>query len=148
MFVLLSQSQQNELTNYVLEREKQSLPPTSPNGADSTVSQLQDAGIPPLTEIRVKDLYFCLEERTVLVRNKKVDLTYREFEMLHLLIANRRRVITFEIISDYIWGYESGDDMTQAIHNIINRLRKKLRVEPDVPDYISSIRSVGYKFNM
>lgn len=68
--------------------------------------------------------------------------------MLHLLIANRRRVITFEIISDYIWSYESGDDMTQAIHNIINRLRKKLKTEPDVPNYISSIRSVGYKFNM
>jgi len=145
---LLSQRQQDELTDYILEREKRSFPRTSSDCAVPAIPLSKDGSMQPLTEIRVKDLYFCLEERTVLVRNKKVDLTYREFEMLHLLIANRRRVITFEIISDYIWGYESGDDMTQAIHNIINRLRKKLRVEPDVPDYISSIRSVGYKFNM
>ncbi len=145
---MLSQRQQDELTDYILEREKRSFPHALSDRAAPAISLSKDDPIPPLTEIRVKDLYFCLEERTVLVRNKKVDLTYREFEMLHLLIANRRRVITFEIISDYIWGYESGDDMTQAIHNIINRLRKKLKTEPDVPNYISSIRSVGYKFNM
>ena len=148
LFILLNHRQQDELTDYILEREKRSFPRTLSAHTAPVISQPKDGSMPPLTEIQVEDLYFCLEERTVLVRNKKVDLTYREFEMLHLLIANRRRVITFEIISDYIWGYESGDDMTQAIHNIINRLRKKLKVEPDVPDYISSIRSVGYKFNM
>lgn len=145
---MLNHRQQDELTDYILEKEKQSFPRALSECAAPAISLSKDDPMPPLTEIRVEDLYFCLEERTVLVRNKKVDLTYREFEMLHLLIANRRRVITFEIISDYIWGYESGDDMTQAIHNIINRLRKKLKVESDIPDYISSIRSVGYKFNM
>lgn len=42
-----------------------------------------------------KDLYFCLEYRTVKVQNIEVELTPLEFEALHLLLRNKKRVLTF-----------------------------------------------------
>lgn len=111
--------------------------------------QSPSAVAPPFTEIQVGDLYFCLEERTVLVHGEKIDLTVREFDAFHLLITNRRQVTTFEMIIDHIWGYDydSVENMLGAIHNIMSRIKQKLRVEPDIPDYITSVRGVGYKFN-
>lgn len=104
---------------------------------------------PSFTEIQVDDLFFCLEERKVLVRGQEIRLTAREFNAFQLLITNRRHVMTFEMIIDHIWGYDydSVENMLGAIHNIMSRIRQKLRVEPDIPDYISSVRGVGYKFN-
>lgn len=102
----------------------------------------------PLTEIREGDLYFCLEQREVSVRGQKIDLTIREFNTLHLLIFNRKRVMTFETIAYYVWGDDGEvDNELGAIHNIMSRIRQKLKIAPDVPDYIISIRGVGYKFD-
>ena len=143
LFVLLNDAQKNELTRYILEQKRQ--PSLS---AASANRQLQTGGDLPLTEIQIGDLYFCLEERIVRVRGQEVPLTAREFDALHVLIANRGRVITFEMLSDHIWGYDFEDVTTQAIHNLMSRVRQKLKVEPDVPDYITSVRGIGYKFNM
>lgn len=101
-----------------------------------------------LTEIQVEDLYFCLEERTVLVHGEEIDMTVREFDVFHLLISSRRRVITFEMISDRVWGYDHETTTPKAICNLMSRIKQKLKVEPDIPDYISSVRGVGYKFNL
>lgn len=102
-----------------------------------------------MTEIQIDALYFCLEERKVLVRGREIPLTAREFNAFQLLITNRRHVMTFEMITDHIWGYDydSVENMLDAIHNIMSRIKQKLRVEPDIPEYVSSVRGVGYKFN-
>ena len=84
----------------------------------------------------------------MLVRGKEIDLTVREFDAFHLLISNRRRVITFEMISERVWGYDYETTTPKAIHNLMSRIKQKLKVEPDIPDYISSVRGIGYKFNM
>lgn len=140
---MLATEQQKELTQYVFSRDGK-------NGifADTscTVSNVA-APDHPLTEIREGDLYFCLEERTVCVRNQKVELTTKEFDALHLLIINKKRVMTFETISYHVWGEDYIDVTTQAIHNLMSRLRQKLQAVPDMPDYIISIRGVGYKFD-
>lgn len=137
----------NELTKYVLERKKQSSSTIHSMQYVPVSHKTQASVTSSLTEIQVDDLYFCLEERTVLVRGKEIDLTVREFDAFHLLISNRRRAITFEMISDRVWGYDYEPTTPKAIHNIMSRIRQKLRVEPDIPDYISSVRGVGYKFN-
>ena len=104
---------------------------------------------PSFTEIQVDDLFFCLEERKVFVHEREIPLTAREFNAFQLLITNRRHVMTFEMITDHIWGYDydSVENMLGAIHNIMSRIKQKLRVEPDIPEYIGSVRGVGYKFN-
>lgn len=49
------------------------------------------------------ELYFCLEERKVYVSGQEIELTAKEFDALRLLIMNRKRVLTFEMISYQVW---------------------------------------------
>lgn len=145
LFVLLSSEQQQELFQFMSEREN-SVAADFP--CISSEPCYLKAGLSHrLTEIQEGDLYICLEERIVCVRNQKVELTTKEFDALYLLVVNRKRVLTFESISYHVWGEEYIDVTTQAIHNLMSRLRQKLQITPDVPDYIISIRGVGYKFN-
>lgn len=108
---------------------------------------LSDQDRKPLTIITAKDLSFCLEYRTVEVRGQSIDLTAKEFDILALLITNQRRVFTYEMIMDLIWREDYSYYSRKAINNHISNLRKKLKIAPDVPDYIKSVHSVGYKFD-
>ena len=56
----------------------------------------------PLTEIQEGELYLCLEHRTVRVRERMINLTSKEFDILALLIANPKRVFTYELITDLV----------------------------------------------
>lgn len=144
---MLDVEQKHEMIRFVLESEQQqqgfsSLPCTTPDSFGARIDTSQ-----PLTEIHEDDLYFCLEEREVSVRGKKVDLSAREFNTLYLLLMNRKRVMTFETIAYHVWGEEYVENELTAIHNIMSRLRQKLKISPDIPDYIISVRGVGYKFD-
>ena len=93
----------------------------------------------PLTEIQEGELYLCLEHRTVRVRERIINLTSKEFDILALLIANPKRVFTYELITDLVWKEDCDFYSRKAIHNHISKLRKKLRFEPDLPNYIESV---------
>ncbi len=69
-------------------------------------------------------------------------LTLKEFELLHVLVKHRGKVLTREFLLDAIWGYQYfGETRTVDVH--IRYLRKKI----ETPDhhYIETIRGVGYK---
>ena len=100
----------------------------------------------PLTEIQEGELYLCLEHRTVRVRERIINLTSKEFDILALLIANPKRVFTYELITDLVWKEDCDFYSRKAIHNHISKLRKKLRFESDLPNYIESVAGIGYKF--
>lgn len=72
----------------------------------------------------------------------------KEFDALHLLIVNRKRVLTFETIAYHVWGEEYIDVTPKAIHNLLSRLRQKLQIAPEAPEYVISVRGVGYKFDI
>jgi len=93
-------------------------------------------------------LDFCLESRTVRVCEVKIGLTAKEFDILALLIMNSNRVFTYEMIMDIVWHEEYDYYSRKAINNHISNLRKKLKIDPDLPEYIKSVHSVGYKFNI
>lgn len=109
---------------------------------------LSDQEWQPLTIITVKDLSFCLEYRAVEVRGQQIDLTAKEFEILALLITHQKRVFTYEMIMDLVWHEDYSYYSRKAINNHISNLRGKLKIAPDVPDYIKSVHSVGYKFSV
>lgn len=102
----------------------------------------------PLTVIDVGNLYFCLEYRSVQVYGQEIELTAKEFDILALLILNPRRVFTYEMIADIVWNEEYNEYSRKAINNHISNLRRKLRIAPDVPNYIKSVHGIGYKFDM
>lgn len=101
-----------------------------------------------LTEIREGDLYFCLERRLVTVRSQIIPLTVKEFEIFSLLIQHPGRVYSYEVILDLVWQEDYTYYSRKAVNNHISNLRRKIKVAPDVPDYVKSVYGVGYKFEI
>ena len=89
----------------------------------------------------------CLDpdEHRASVDGNYVNLPLKEFELLHLLLANAGRVLPRDTLIDRVWGNDYvGDTKTLDVH--IKRLRWKLEVDPAVPTRIVTIRGLGYKF--
>ena len=107
---------------------------------------LPHKGDPPLTIVVTDDMYFCLEHRIVEIRGQRVDLTPKEFDVLALLITHPRRVFTFEMTLALVWGEEYTDASRQVLWNHVSHLRQKMKVTPDVPEYVKNVRGVGYKY--
>jgi two-component system response regulator RegX3 len=81
----------------------------------------------------------------VLVNGAEVAMPLKEFELLHLLLANAGRVLPRETLIDRVWGTDYvGDTKTLDVH--IKRLRSKIEDDPAVPTRIVTIRGLGYKF--
>ena len=82
-----------------------------------------------------------VEKRAVYVNNDAVELTYKEFELLKLLLQNSGIVLRREVIMDRVWGTEfEGESRTLDMH--IKTLRQKLG---DGGAIIKTIRTVGYE---
>ena len=91
--------------------------------------------------LRCGELTLDTAEHTVSVNGQRVDLTYKEYELLSLLIQNAGRVLTREQIMDRIWGYDyGGSSRTLDMH--IKKHRKKLGSSGS---QIHTIRNVGYR---
>ena len=95
--------------------------------------------------IKVDDLEVDLLKRNVLVRGAKVDLTYIEFEILKTLISHPGRVYSRQLLLQLVWGdSEYRDARTVDVH--IRHLREKLENEAKDPEFIFTVRNIGYKF--
>lgn len=148
LFVLLEAEQQKELIHYIIDKNKQNSSYAGSLPSVLNVSDLQSDYEKSFTEIREGDLYFCLEERKVCVCDREIELTAKEFDALHLLIINRKRVLTFETIAYHVWGEEYIDVTPKTIHDLLSRLRQKIQVDSTGSEYIKSVRGVGYKFEV
>jgi DNA-binding response OmpR family regulator len=85
------------------------------------------------------------ERRTVTVRRKPVRLTYVEFEILAALARSPGRVQTRDMLLAQVWGDSSyRDPRTIDVH--IRHLREKLERDPRSPEYLFTVRGVGYRF--
>ncbi len=89
----------------------------------------------------IGDLTLSADRHEVRVAGEVVALTYKEFELLHLLITNRGRVLNRDKILSEVWGYEfDGENRTVDVH--IRSLRQKLGKSGEL---IETVRGVGYK---
>lgn len=95
--------------------------------------------------IRVGEVALDPDEHRVTVDGAEVSLPLKEFEVLHLLLANAGRVLTRETLIDRVWGTDYvGDTKTLDVH--IKRLRSKVEPDPGAPTRIVTIRGLGYKY--
>lgn len=96
--------------------------------------------------INFEGLSVDIEKRKVLVNDKKVELSPKEFELLVLLASNPGKSYNRSSLLNLIWGYEF-EGYEHTVNSHINRLRAK--IEPDMaePKYILTTWGVGYKFN-
>lgn len=95
--------------------------------------------------LQVGDVSLDPDEHIVRVRGERIQMPLKEFELLHLLLANAGRVLARETLIDRVWGIDYvGDTKTLDVH--IKRLRAKIEDEPSEPTRIVTIRGLGYKY--
>ena len=95
--------------------------------------------------LRFENISINTRAKTVLVNDKPLDLTRKEYELLLYFMSNKKRVISKNAIAEHLWG----DDMqgnNDFIYTHIKNLRKKL-IEAGGTDYIKSVYGMGYKFS-
>ncbi len=97
--------------------------------------------------LEVGDVRLDPERHEVSVRGEAVSLPLKEFELLEILLANAGRVLTRETLIDRVWGpHYVGDTKTLDVH--IKRLRSKVEENPSLPRRITTIRGLGYKYEV
>ena len=95
--------------------------------------------------ITVRDMQLNVNNRSVTVAGREVNLTAKEFDLLHLFATNRGKVFSRENLLETIWKYDYlGDLRTVDVH--IRRLREKVEKVPSQPEYIFTKWGVGYYF--
>jgi two-component system, OmpR family, response regulator RegX3 len=105
----------------------------------SAVSELS------IGSIVVGDVSLDPDEHRVAVGGEVLNLPLKEFELLHLLLANAGRVLPREVLIDRVWGSDYvGDTKTLDVH--VKRLRSKIEDDPANPTRIVTIRGLGYKY--
>jgi DNA-binding response OmpR family regulator len=83
--------------------------------------------------------------RIVTLQEKEIGLTYVEFEILAALARSPGRVLSRETLLEHVWGdSEYRDPRTIDVH--IRHLREKLERNPKQPEYLFTVRGVGYRF--
>ena len=104
-----------------------------------------EKNINPL-KIHYGDIVILLATRELFRKQKKIDLSFTEFEILHLLMRSPGRVFSKEQIYDIIWNEPYSGDYNVVMRHICN-IREKIEDDPGHPVYIQTVRGVGYRFN-
>jgi two-component system, OmpR family, phosphate regulon response regulator PhoB len=95
--------------------------------------------------LRCRDITLYPQECRVLVRDKEVNLSPKEFRILELFMSYPRRVWPRENLLERIWGADFiGDSKTVDVH--IRWLREKIEQDPSNPEYLVTVRGFGYRF--
>ena len=93
-------------------------------------------------QLTFKDLKLDIMSRQVMRGSNTIELTNKEFELLHVFMKNINRVLTRDILLEQVWGYEHVVE-TNVVDVYIRYLRNKLD-ENNKEEYIQTVRGVGY----
>jgi len=99
----------------------------------------------PTAPLVVGDLTLDTTAHTVVINGKQVDLSPREFDLLHTFLKQPKSVISVDALLRSVWGAEFiGQPQVVYVH--IRWLREKIEENPNQPKRIITVRGVGYKF--
>lgn len=99
-----------------------------------------------LSELYFDNLSISPDRREVTRNNRKIKLTFTEFEILYLLAQNPDKVFSKEQIYDIVWKEPYSGDYNIVMSHIRN-IREKVEDNPSKPVYIQTVWGVGYWFN-
>jgi DNA-binding response OmpR family regulator len=95
--------------------------------------------------IECSELTIDFDRRMVTLGDEEVKVTYVEFEILGALARSPGHVLTRETLLEHVWGdSDYRDPRTVDVH--IRHLREKLEKDPKEPEYLFTVRGVGYRF--
>ena len=106
----------------------------------------QTSGQENAAAIAYDGIFIDIDKRKVLLDDKKVELSPKEFELLVLMASNPGRNYSRTELLNMIWGYNF-DGYEHTVNSHINRLRAKIESDMANPTYILTTWGVGYKFN-
>ena len=110
------------------------------------------------------DLYLDYNNRIAFHKNRKINLTVKEFDILFFLASYPGQVFTHRQIYETVWGYDADGDSSVVKEHIrkirtklekfnegnvtahIGHIRKKIELDPRNPVFIQTVRGIGYKF--
>ncbi len=98
------------------------------------------------TTLSFENLYIDIDKRKILLNNKRIELSPKEFELLVLMASNPGRNYSRSELLNMIWGYNF-EGYEHTVNSHINRLRAKIESDMANPTYILTTWGVGYKFN-
>ncbi len=110
-------------------------------------SVLRGVRQPPVTPevLRLGDLEIDASSMTVTVQGRTVLVTVREFRLLEYLATHRGRVLTRDQLLDAVWK-ETPFVTPRSIDVYVRRLREKIEPDPRHPQYLKTLRGIGYRF--
>lgn len=103
----------------------------------------KEAEEPANAELTIGDLTIHPEAYMVTKKGTGVELTHREFELLHYLAKHLGQVMTREHLLQTVWGYDYFGDV-RTVDVTVRRLREKIEDNPSHPNYLVTRRGVGY----
>ena len=94
---------------------------------------------------RFGDFELNLSSRTLLKKGKEIELTPKEFSLLEFLIKHSGRAFTRDQLLNAVWGHDVFVT-PRSVDRCINTLRTKIERQPAQPEYIRTVREIGYRF--
>ncbi len=111
----------------------------------SLLRRTHKSGTHVAEDIKIADLEIRHKTREVIKNGNPLELTFKEYELLSMLIRERGRIIPREELLNAVWSLDFvGETRTLDIH--IGTLRQKLGDDAEKPRYIKTVRNVGYRF--
>lgn len=126
-----------------LRKADMSLNSESPKQSQDNVQEERTNEIKRTNTIKVGVLTLDLDRFEVMVNNKVVDLTIREFEVLKFLAKEPGQVVTRESLLEKVWGYEYYGDI-RTVDVTVRRIREKIEKDTSNPKILITKRGVGY----
>lgn len=105
--------------------------------------QVPDDTVKATKDITVGDLTVHPDAYVVSRKGEQIELTHREFELLHYLARHIGQVMTREHLLETVWGYDYFGDV-RTVDVTVRRLREKIEENPSNPMWIVTRRGVGY----
>ncbi|HEC05422.1 MAG TPA: response regulator transcription factor [Thiolapillus brandeum] len=109
------------------------------------ITALNQASESSVSSLKHRDLEIDYEGRTVRMKQRPLELTAREFDLLWHFARHPGQVFTRCQLLDAVWGY-SHEGYEHTVNSHINRLRAKIEADPSRPQWILTVWGVGYKF--
>ncbi|MGA2632310.1 MAG: response regulator [Terriglobia bacterium] len=98
-----------------------------------------------LEVIETRNLKLDAATHELVIRGKDIELSNLEFKLLHFLASHPRRIFARDQLLDEVWGRDRFvTPRTVDVH--IRRLREKIELQPDSPEYVQTVRGAGYRF--
>jgi two-component system, OmpR family, alkaline phosphatase synthesis response regulator PhoP len=95
--------------------------------------------------ITIGEISIDRSRQRLVVRGEVIALAPKEFRLLYVLMENRGRIVTRQMLLEKVWGYDfEGEHQTISVH--VRWLREKIEVDPNNPRHIITVRSRGYMF--